>query len=101
MHRPLTLYASSKDRALAFSRFARGGYPRAGESGDGLVVAQGVETVDASMIDTDFLGHSYYADVRALVTDISLIMGKNMRASERPGLMNRKRGDDTYWAFKP
>lgn len=101
LHRQITLYASSNDKALGASRFARGGYPRAGESGEGLVLAPGVETVDASMIDTDFLGHSYYGDARSLVTDIALVMGKSMRAAERPGLMSLKLGSEAYWAFKP
>jgi len=56
--RKVTLYASSRDVALAASRKIHGS-PRAGDSGSGLVVVNGVETVDATNQDTSFLGHSY------------------------------------------
>ena len=57
----ITLYASSRDRALQVSRRLHD-YPRAGDSGEELTVVEGVETIDASVIDTSLLGHSYFAD---------------------------------------
>jgi esterase/lipase superfamily enzyme len=41
---PVTLYASSEDLALAASKKVHG-YPRAGDSGQGLVVVPGIETI--------------------------------------------------------
>lgn len=98
--RKVTLYASSNDKALMASRTMRGGYPRAGEAGTGLVVLSGVETVDATMIDTDFLGHSYYGDARPLLTDMALILGKGMSASDRPTLGPKNLGLSLYWEFR-
>ncbi|HMB94265.1 MAG TPA: alpha/beta hydrolase [Rhodothermales bacterium] len=65
----LTLYASSKDRALQASKNIHQ-YPRAGESGDHLVVTEGLDTIDVSDIDTDLLGHSYFASTKSLLEDI-------------------------------
>lgn len=53
---PVTLYASSRDKALLASKKAHG-YPRAGESGSDLVVVPGIDTVDASKVSCDFIGH--------------------------------------------
>lgn len=49
--RRLTLYASSNDKALIASKEVHG-YPRAGESGEHLVVVDGVETIDVTAVDT-------------------------------------------------
>ncbi len=64
-----TLYASSDDRALIASRKVHG-YPRAGESGAGILVSKYVDTVDASGIDTDLIGHSYFAETELILRDI-------------------------------
>ena len=60
----LTLYASSKDRALQGSHFAHN-YPRAGDSGQGIIVMNKLESIDASNVKTDWLGHSYYGSSRS------------------------------------
>ncbi len=54
----VTLYASSKDMALQLSRWMHD-YPRAGESGERLVIFDGIYTIDASTVNTDFIGHNY------------------------------------------
>ncbi|WP_179106824.1 alpha/beta hydrolase [Variovorax sp. KK3] len=96
----LTLYVSARDEALAASHKVHGS-PRAGDAGPTLVVMAGIDTVDASRIDTDFLAHSYYGDARALLTDISLVFGRHMGASERPGLdPATSLGGNDYWAFR-
>jgi esterase/lipase superfamily enzyme len=66
----MTLYASSRDRALQLSRRVHG-YPRAGDSGDALVVLPDLlDTIDATAVSTSLLGHSYYGDDRSIVSDI-------------------------------
>ncbi len=103
--RPVTLYASSNDSALGASRKVHGN-PRAGESGRSLLIAGGVETIDASDIETDFLGHSYFGDTRPLLTDLTLLVRHGMRAAQRPSLVERTLPAGTdgtaghYWAFK-
>ena len=58
------------DRALIASKKVHGGYPRAGESGGGLVVIPGIDTIDASGIDTALLGHSYFAETDKVLADL-------------------------------
>ena len=51
----VTLYASSRDIALAAAQRVAG-YPRAGQAGPGILVLPGMETIDASAVETDILG---------------------------------------------
>jgi esterase/lipase superfamily enzyme len=97
--RPVTLYASSEDVALKLSKKVHG-YPRAGDSGPGLLVMPGVETVDASLVQTDFLGHSYFADTRTVIGDIFELMKSGSRAGTRGGLMQVNSPEGPYWRFR-
>ena len=67
----VTLYASSRDLALKASKAVHG-YPRAGDAGKTLVVVDGVDTVDASKVDTSLLGlhHSYFGSTRSILSDM-------------------------------
>ena len=57
----ITLYTSSDDKALKVSNaFHFGG--RLGEGGDDVFVVEGLDTIDATVIDTSLLGHSYFND---------------------------------------
>jgi esterase/lipase superfamily enzyme len=96
----VTLYASSKDEALAMSKTIHG-YPRAGESGPGLVTAEGIDTIDASAVDTDFLGHSYPTGSRSVLSDIYYLIRDGRQPGERFGMraaVNRAPG---LWSFDP
>lgn len=96
---PLTLYASSEDSALRTSK-AIHGYARAGESGAGLVVAKGVETIDASSVDTGFIRHSYFAEQRSALSDMYYLIQKQARAAERFGLQAVDGAMGRYWTFR-
>ncbi|MEO0816401.1 MAG: alpha/beta hydrolase [Pseudomonadota bacterium] len=66
----ITVYSSREDRALAASKLLWGS-PRAGQSPD-LVGRAGVDAIDTTAAEQDFLGHSDYSksaidDVRAVV----------------------------------
>jgi len=69
----MTLYTSSRDRALRLSRRINGGAPRAGDSNPPYpVVLAGLSTVDTTAAGGRGLGHSDYAgpamdDFRALI----------------------------------
>ena len=98
--RPVTLYASSKDKALVLSNQIHG-YPRAGDSKNGVVVVPGVETIDASAVDTDdFWGHGYFADDRSVLGDIFNLIHNNLRADQRFGLHRVNSPTGIYWEFK-
>jgi esterase/lipase superfamily enzyme len=96
----VTLYASSNDKALKASKGFNGN-PRSGEAGATLVLAAGLETIDASGIDTDFLGHSYFAETRPLLTDLSLLLNNHLSADQRPLLAVREAHGMRYWALRP
>ena len=95
----VTVYASSNDHALMASK-AFHGYPRAGETGDGLVVVSGVETVDASDVSGGLLGHSYFAEDRRIMEDIFALLQTGQRADERFGLKAMESGGVRYWTFR-
>ena len=94
----ITLYASSKDRAIDISNDLHG-YPRAGESGEHLVVMDGLDTIDASQVDTDLLGHTYFAQTRVLLSDLYLLLQHGQPPAER-NLLERQKDTLTYWAIQ-
>lgn len=53
-----TLYASSVDKAILASKVIHK-HPRAGDADVELVIVDSVDTVDATAVDTSFMGHSY------------------------------------------
>ena len=95
----VTIYASSNDRALMASK-AFHGYPRAGETGEGLVVVSGVETVDASDAAGGLLGHSYFAEDRRIMEDIFALLQTGQRADDRFGLKPLESNGLHYWTFR-
>jgi esterase/lipase superfamily enzyme/nucleoid DNA-binding protein len=97
---PVTLYASSEDVPLKASRKFHGGHPRAGDSGQNLMILSGVESIDATNVETGFLGHSYYADERSVISDMFYILNESLRANKRAGLNEVAISDGVYWEFK-
>lgn len=94
----VTLYASKTDTALEVSR-AVNGHPRAGDAGNGLVVMNGLDTVDATEIDTSFIGHGYYGDNRSVLSDLFYAI-RGAAPSDRHGLRQTSLGILPYWVFK-
>lgn len=79
--RGTTLYASSQDRALMFSAEVAS-YPRAGQSTPPLISVSGLDTIDATGVDTSALGHSYFA-VPKVMSDIVQLMRDGMNPDQR------------------
>jgi esterase/lipase superfamily enzyme len=97
--RPITLYASSEDLALVASKAVHGS-PRAGDSGQGLVIVAGIETIDATNIDTSLLGHSYFAETRSVLSDMFYLIRNGQRADQRFGLRSMDTQAGRYWVFE-
>ncbi|MEW5916724.1 MAG: alpha/beta hydrolase [Gemmatimonadota bacterium] len=93
----VTLYASANDRALSLSRQFHAGW-RAGLSGDSLLVADGLDTIDASRLDTDWLGHGYFAESKQVIDDLFMLVRRNLAPDER-NLRAANRGERRYWLF--
>ena len=94
-----TLYASSRDMALLASQ-AIHKYPRAGQAGEGLVVVDGVETIDASELDTGLMSHSYIGDHTSILSDIFYLLRRGS-PGDRFGLVEMASPLGRYWAFVP
>ncbi len=97
-----TLYASSKDKALVASRTMRAGYNRLGEGGEYITVVDGVESIDASDVDTSLLGHGYFADTLSLIHDIhQVLLGEMPHQRVLIEHHHSVQGEfRKYWAFK-
>ena len=96
--RSITLYASSADLALKASK-AVNGYQRAGDTGDDIVVIDGIETIDASNLKTEFMGHSYFGEAKSVIDDIEVIIELGLNANDRKGLIKVDSRDGAYWKF--
>jgi len=96
----LTLYASARDDALLVSRYLHRG-PRAGDAGDGLVVVNGVDTIDVTPIDTSPWGHSYYGSSDPVLHDLRELLSRAIPPRDRVWLSPAERDGLTYWIFQP
>jgi esterase/lipase superfamily enzyme len=100
----LTLYASSRDKALLISSGVHG-HPRAGDLSQNIVVVEGLETVDASDVDTSLLrairlGHSYFADKPTVLFDLGSVLA-GIEAVRREKLVSAGNAMANYWRFVP
>jgi esterase/lipase superfamily enzyme len=96
----MTLYASSRDGALAVAQRVAG-YQRAGQAGSQILVVPEIQTIDASEVDTSLLGlnHSYFADNSTIVSDLFTLL-KGQPPQERFGLAPIVTASGTYWRFR-
>lgn len=97
--RRVTLYASERDRALLASHKVHG-YPRAGDGGRNIVVVPGIDTIDASALETDFLGHSFFGSNDSVISDLFYVL-RGHAPKSRSRLRPRESRAGSYWAFVP
>lgn len=95
-----TLYASANDIALSASKRLQGGYRRAGDVSGGVVVVPGIDTIDVSMLKTDFLGHSPQGE-GSVISDIFLLLTQGLAPGSRPGLRSAGTAPSLFWRFVP
>ena len=94
----VTLYASSNDEALIASKKVHGS-PRAGESGEAVVVVPGIDTIDVSQLDTSLLGHSYYGSNDTVLVDMAQLLLESKPPTLRSRLHAMTLNGLSYWAF--
>lgn len=94
----VTLYASSNDEALIASKKVHG-YPRAGESGETVVVVPGIDTIDVSGLDTSLLGHSYYGSNDTVLIDMAQLLLESKPPTLRSRLEAKTFEGLSYWRF--
>ena len=92
----LTLYASRRDMALMLSSWLHGAR-RVGYARGGVITARSIDTIDASGLRGDLLGHSVFADASAALRDIARVINDDTPPGGR-GLIRMAR-PQLYWAF--
>jgi esterase/lipase superfamily enzyme/TRAP-type C4-dicarboxylate transport system substrate-binding protein len=93
-----TIYISARDKALATSKWLHG-HARAGYAPP-ISVFEGIDTIDASNIDVDAIGHAYIAEAAPLLYDLAALMRYNESPEDRLRLrrqVNEKR--QVFWRF--
>ena len=96
----ITLYVSRADRALLLAGSFTGD-DVAGGAGEEPFVHPGIETIDATAISADSIGHSYYGTNRLLLSDIHQVLNTAIGPDRRFGLARVETDSGPYWAFRP
>ncbi len=94
----MTLYASSRDKALQLS-MTLNGFPRLGDATNNVVIFDGGESIDASAVGDDILAHSYYGGVSVLVDLYDLIV-HGIPPDERFGLLPQGTPPNRHWIMR-
>ena len=90
-----TLYTSKTDLALISSRYFNQ-RSRAGDSGPEVLILDGIETIDATAVDSSLLGHSYYGSNISVLDDLGLLL-KNKPIEARQYLKAIVKGAKPYY----
>jgi esterase/lipase superfamily enzyme len=94
-----TLYACSRDKALWLSKTISRGYPRAGYPPP-ITLVSGVDTIDATSVDLEPLGHGYVAQAEPVLRDMHAMIKYNKAPAERFGLVKRTHEALPYWEIQ-
>lgn len=94
-----TLYTSKTDLALIASRYFNQG-ARLGDSGPEVVTYPGIDTIDATTIDSSLLGHSYYGSNITVLTDVGHLL-RDEPLAQRVYLRPIEDSGVSYWTFDP
>jgi WD40 repeat protein/esterase/lipase superfamily enzyme len=94
----VTLYRSSRDKALASSGILHG-YSRAGYSPP-TGTATDVDTVEVTLVDLSFFGHSGFSGARPVLTDMFYVLSDPERPINERATIYQPEGA-TYFALKP
>lgn len=95
----VTVYASDADMPLQF--IANLGDAPAGDANGGLALVPGIDSIDASAVGGDPLGHSYLGDSRAVLADLYQLLRHGLSPEQRFGLRERQLDGGRYWELKP
>jgi esterase/lipase superfamily enzyme len=93
----VTLYASNDDDALRASRSLNGVW-RLGLGGDSLTVIGGMDTIDASRVRADALGHTLFGN-QAFLADLASLLADGKKPADRR-LLAVQRGGLVFWRFR-
>lgn len=96
----VTIYASSRDKALAAAK-VKYGFTRAGLLGQEPFIYDGIDTIDASGADLSFLGHSAIS-ASSVLSDMYQLVQHGQPPDDRFGLVEQRRDSDNalYWLMR-
>ena len=97
--RHTTLYTSRTDLALIASRYFNR-RNRVGDSGPEVLIIDGIDTIDATAVDSSLLGHTYYGSNVTVLDDLGQLL-QNQPIESRHYLKSIVHGLRPYWAFEP
>jgi hypothetical protein len=61
----------------------------------------GIDTIDATAVDTSLVGHAYYGDNRSILSDMFALVHDGLPPERRFGLRPRQHLAGRYWVFHP
>lgn len=93
----ITVYASNEDEALRASR-ALNGVWRLGLGGDSLVVLKDMDTIDATRVRGDFLGHTLFIN-GSVLADLHELLANDRAPGDRR-LLGIRKDSLTFWRFR-
>jgi esterase/lipase superfamily enzyme len=93
----VTLYTSSRDRAIKLSQTLHKA-PRAGAPPP--IILPGIDSIDASHLGADWLAHSYFTDNWPALSDIYALLSTDTPAAKRFGLHEQSNEHGSYFVFR-
>ena len=91
-----TLYVCAGDRAMQASGAGHDNM-RIGYCPP-VTVVSGIDTIEATNVSLDLLGHGYYAAATSVLYDMFILLNSNTPPAKRPSLMRADCADGTsYW----
>ncbi len=94
----VTLYASNHDQALLASKLFHG-FVRLGEVNPDIEIKSGMDSLDASLVDTSLLGHSYIGESRSVLDDLGELISTNMSPDRRPADLPKGQVPNRWWVM--
>jgi hypothetical protein len=66
-----------------------------------VTIVEGIDTIEATKINLDILGHSYYAEAASVLYDMGSLLRIDMSPARRQDLMQAKSDNGAiYWIFR-
>ena len=94
----VTLYSCARDRALKISSKVHD-YVRIGYEPP-IFLCDGIDTVSATRVKLDLLGHGYFAAAKPLIADLKKLLWKDLKPAHR-GLIALPDADTPeYWVLQ-
>ncbi len=96
----ITIYQSSRDWALRASQSFHD-FRRLGDRSTSVTIIPGMNTIDATAVDTGFIGHSYFGDSTSVLFDMVGVVEGHLDPASRKHISTKEISDGRYWVLTP